>query len=743
MKMKKIVSFSLFIAFAGATWARPDTLANNTIQLQVNAGKQIAAVTKLFNGTNIEDLNNQTNGGIFSQLLHGEAFQESIDIDFLNLSLGDYVKVYVVLDENGHPNFLTQADVYNRIKWNSLSDKYDVNTADISAAGRFRRPWKIGPLTFNTRLIAYDSMPADIRAELLNRLNGNEQISRYWRKIATGDVSYRFEMERGNAYMGRQGQVIRFMQGSGECGLYNAGLNKQGINLVAGKPYDGVLRIKSANATTVYLSLRDSGGNVVAEKPYQLKGDNTFEKVAFELTPTAGTPKGSFGISLKSKGEIELGFAFLEPGEWGRVNGYHIRKQFVDAIKKAGIKVIRYNGSMVDVGADTYLYRWKKMLGPVDERRVFYRNGFNPYATHSFGVVELAQFAEAAGAEKVIGLSMDETAEDIHDFVEYMNGGANTNYGKLRAAQGHPAPYNVKYIEVDNEKGIDRRYVDCMKKFATAAWEVDPEVHISASLNIGQRPGSYARGSDQYKLASELFGWFISQGKGDRIVWDAHYSSGIDFADIPAFSQEMGMDLQAELAKDYPGHQLTLCDLEENGNSCDWKRGLAHAHNWNTLQRNGNHFTMLATANTFQPHGQHYMWDQGRIHYTSDEMWFQPSAYIDEKMSADWLPNVIEATSSKDKVLDITAKMNDKKNELAIYVVNISDAPQAAIINIADFKFGHKAQTWTIGNCDLKEYNTVDNKQNVAPKTGEVSFGKKDVAYTFPKYSYTIITLRK
>lgn len=32
----------------------------------------------------------------------------------------------------------------------------------------------------------------------------------------------------------------------------------------------------------------------------------------------------------------------------------------IDALKKQGISVIRYNGSMVDVGVDTYLYRWKK-----------------------------------------------------------------------------------------------------------------------------------------------------------------------------------------------------------------------------------------------------------------------------------------------------------------------------------------------------------------------------------------------
>ncbi|RYY20185.1 MAG: hypothetical protein EOP41_09235, partial [Sphingobacteriaceae bacterium] len=448
-----------------------------------------------------------------------------------------------------------------------------------------------------------------------------------------------------------------------------------------------------------------------------LKGNNTFEKLSYQLTPTGSDNKGSFGVTLKKKGEIEMGYAFLEPGTWGRVNGFHIRKQFVDALKTAGIGTIRYNGSMVDVGADTYMYRWKKMLGPTDERRVCYRNGFNAYATHSFGIIEMLQFAEAVGAEKVIGMSMDETAQDIRDFVEYANGAVTTKWGKLRASHGHPAPYNVKYIEVDNERQLNRGYLECVKKFATAAWAVDPEVHISCSLNIGSNLANYARGSNQYALASELFGWFIKQNKGDRMVWDPHYSGAINFSDSPGFTHEMGIDMQTELAKDYPGHVLTLCALEENGRSCDWNRGLAHAHNWNTLQRMGNHFKMLATANTFQPAGQHYMWDQGRFHYTSNEMWLQPSAYIDEKMAGNWLPNVVETTSSKENVLDITAKINDQKDELSIYVVNITDTPQQALINVGDFKFNGKAQIWTIGDCALTELNTIANKKNVVPKT--------------------------
>ena len=97
-----------------------------------------------------------------------------------------------------------------------------------------------------------------------------------------------------------------------------------------------MLRVKSDKPATVYLSLRNDAGQVIAEKGYELKGDGTYEKVAFELVAGEDAKQGSFGIALKSPGRLELGFAFLEPGEWGRVNGYPIRKQFVDALKRQG-----------------------------------------------------------------------------------------------------------------------------------------------------------------------------------------------------------------------------------------------------------------------------------------------------------------------------------------------------------------------------------------------------------------------
>ncbi len=768
---------------AGNLSAQPET----PIRIDINAGKQIATVTKRFNGTNIEDLNNQTNGGMFSQLIHGEAFEENIDVDFLNLERKDYSKIYVVLDERRIPHLLNQSNVYSRINWNNLGEKYDFNSNDIYSAGRYGAPENLSGWMFPGRFLVYDSLPENIQKIIMTRINGNEQVSKYWSKLTSGNPQYKYELIRdGKAYMGRQTQRISFAAGNGEVGITNHGLYRSGIMFENGKSYDGILRIKADKPTTIYVSLRDENNNILAEKPYQLKGDGSYEKVVYELTPNGATINGSFGISLKAPGTVDLGFAFLQPGTWGRIEGgWPIQTKFTDALKKQGITAFRYNGSMVDVGADTYLYRWKLMRGPIDERRITFRSGFNPYATHSFGFIEMLQAAEAINATAIIGMSMNESYEDIRDFVEYVNGPISSKWGALRAADGHPQPYNLKYIQVDNERGISRGYVECMKKFAKAAWEADPNMSIMTSLNIGGN--GYKRGGTeqqkqeiarlrtqlteleqapsgkereirrmqqqirqqeenlgrQYELSSELAGWFVAQGKGDKLAWDPHYSGAREFADRgDAFLNEMGINLQRELAKDYPGFKLKLHPMEENGSRCDWDRGLAHAHNWNTLQRYGDCFQMLGTANTFQPHGLQYMWDQGRIHYTPDAIWFQPSAHIDEMMMKTWKPNVVQSSSS-DQSLDVTAKINDAKTEMTIYVANMSDQPQAAILNIENFRFGSRAEVQTIGNCELTEYNTYENKDNVVFKSSKASIARKNAKYVFPKYSYTVITLKK
>jgi alpha-L-arabinofuranosidase len=48
---------------------------------------------------------------------------------------------------------------------------------------------------------------------------------------------------------------------------------------------------------------------------------------------------------------------------------------------------------------------------------------------------------------------MSQWVQDALDAIEYANGPTNTVWGSLRAMNGHPAPFGLKYIEIGNENG--------------------------------------------------------------------------------------------------------------------------------------------------------------------------------------------------------------------------------------------------------------------------------------------------
>ena len=53
--------------------------------IEIDASKKLFQASFQLNGANLEDLNFQTYNGMYSQLLHGQDFEEHIDVNFLNL----------------------------------------------------------------------------------------------------------------------------------------------------------------------------------------------------------------------------------------------------------------------------------------------------------------------------------------------------------------------------------------------------------------------------------------------------------------------------------------------------------------------------------------------------------------------------------------------------------------------------------------------------------------------------------
>lgn len=144
---------------------------------------------------------------------------------------------------------------------------------------------------------------------------------------------------------------------------------------------------------------------------------------------------------------------------------------FGDAARAADLELIRYPGGTV-----ANFFDFKKAIGPVTQRGCQTSGGFAavrfgnlPAARNGFGPDEEEKVVSAIGAKTMVMVpSINQTAQDAADYVEYMNSPSDrtttnpnggTDWAEVRAANGHPAPYGIKTWEFGNEPFLDgQRY---------------------------------------------------------------------------------------------------------------------------------------------------------------------------------------------------------------------------------------------------------------------------------------------
>lgn len=199
---------------------------------------------------------------------------------------------------------------------------------------------------------------------------------------------------------------------------------------------------------------------------------------------------------------LHSGFGMWDPA------GQRSFPKFDAVYDDIGFTSLRYPG-----GTLANLFRWKQAIGPVDKRGIQSVHGATRYLEPDravFGVDEWARWCERHYAELVYmyGIGYG-SSDDAADLVEYMNAPVGTNpsggvaWAEVRAANGHPRPYRLRYIEIGNEVnlGSDQKYwlngtTDPLRAYAfgaTASFEkqsvglIDDQ-NDSASFSDG-RPG--------------------------------------------------------------------------------------------------------------------------------------------------------------------------------------------------------------------------------------------------------------
>jgi alpha-L-arabinofuranosidase len=277
-------------------------------------------------------------------------------------------------------------------------------------------------------------------------------------------AAYSFDAE--NPFNGLRSQKIEIK--AAHC---RAGISQDGFVVREGVRYRLRLQMRAAGNVSVWVSLHGGGRMLAGPEKLESPGE-TWQPAEAMLQAAHACDNATLTIEFEGPGVLWLDRVYLI-GEDATLGIW--RADVVDALKAMNPGVVRFGGAaMVDD------YEWEHCVGPWD-RRAPYTTYWGSLEPNFVGPEEFIQLCRYVNAEPLLCIRWHgKTPEDAAAQVEYLNGAADSNWGRRRAENGHPEPYNVRYWQIGNEVG-GAEYDNSLKAFVEAMRRADPSIKILTS----------------------------------------------------------------------------------------------------------------------------------------------------------------------------------------------------------------------------------------------------------------------
>lgn len=567
-------------------------------------------------------------------------------------------------------------------------------------------------------------------------------VSGMWRAVRTGQAQGTVALSTDRPFVGRQSQTLTMTTGPGAVGIENRGLNRQGMCFREGHVYEGCLWARATEDTPLAVALESADGTRTYARTVVTVATRDWGRLDFTLTPDAGDDDARLAIYLTQPGSVTLGYVALHPGEWGRFRGTASRRDVAEGLVEEGLTVLRCGGSMVN----TDHYRWQKMIGPRD-RREPYTGLWYPWSSNGWGILDFVQLCEASGFACIPAFNMGETPQSMADFVAYVNAPADTEWGARRAADGHPEPYRLRYVQLGNEESVDENYWTRFKPMAEAIWAADPDMTIIvgdfAFYEPIRDPFSFGGAPRIKSLAAHQKILQLAAAHNREVWFDVHVGSESPVRLGGLYTLPTLVEALHNLC---PEARFKLCVLELNSNRHDLNRALANARSINSLERMGDDVRVVCSANCLQVDGQNDNgWDQGLLFLNPSTVWPQPPYFTMQMLSRHWLPLCVRAeVTGGEGALDVTAKRSEDGRTLQLQVVNYGNADISATVGLKGFRPTKPEASAEVLTGAPEAVNSATQPDVVKPRREQVKVevGADSFVHSFPAHSFTILRLQ-
>jgi len=321
-----------------------------------------------------------------------------------------------------------------------------------------------------------------------------------WKPLGGADV----QMDREKPFVGQQTPRIVPPGPEKEAGIAHAGLGVR-----KGRQYVGHIWLASAagagkSAAPVRVSL--IWGTSPADRQTVTVPSLSADFGKSPLTFTAGDDSDDARLEIVSRGSFRVGTVSLMPAD--TVHG--MRADTLALLKQLNSPIYRWPGGNFVSG-----YNWKDGIGERDRRPPRKNPAWKGIEHNDFGLDEFMVFCREINTEPYMVVNSGQGNVQLAvDMLQYANGKADTPMGKLRAGNGHPEPYRVRWWGIGNEMYGKwqlghmplEKYIEKHNEFVKAMRAEDPSIQIVGVGAVGPwTVGMLNHAADSMEALSEHF----------------------------------------------------------------------------------------------------------------------------------------------------------------------------------------------------------------------------------------------
>ncbi|MCI0659926.1 MAG: hypothetical protein L0220_02520 [Acidobacteria bacterium] len=595
----------------------------------------------------------------------------------------------------------------------------------------------------------YENIKGGLHAELIRNRSFEESpnnlgLSRYWERYPddrNDDYGLSFHWDEHVAYPNtkKTGGVINGHSlcvdvGSGVISRH--GLYQSRMPVGQGMDYRGYLWLKAEKYdgdVTVALEADLTGGEIYAEAKINNIGGE-WKKYEFILKSKKSDPLARLAILFNGQGRLWVDQVSLMPGD--AVDG--VRADVFEKVKALRPAFIRWPG-----GNAAQDYHWQWGIGLRDERATWINPSWkNEAEPGDFGTDEFIRFCRNVEAEPSITVNIEgrgATAEEAAAWVEYCNGPASSNYGSIRAKNGHAKPYGVKYWEIGNEiwgnwvRGHSdaETYARNFLRYVSRMRAIDPSIKFIA---VGDNDLKWNR--TVLQLAAREIDYLAIHHYYSRTEMKGNPQNLLA---RPLFYDRFYQEVKQLIGEFDPNHRIKLSinewglDLPES-QQYSILAALYGARLMNVFERNNSLIEMSAVSDLVNG------WPGGIIQASRHGLFLTP-IYLVNQLYSTHLGNELVAAKIDNPVLDVVANRSAFGETLVIKAVN-TDLTKAlrTSINITGFRVSSAGVLESLTAGSLTAVNSFATPRAISIKRTVIDT-KNSFVIDLPKHSVSVITL--